>query len=104
MKGIGTDEQAIINICGNRSNQQRLQIKSVYTAMFGRVILKIYKKLKLYSNIFFSIKSLVDDLKDDTSGNFKKLLVGLFMSPVEYDCMELRKAIQVKYHLLNKFN
>jgi hypothetical protein len=34
-------------------------------------------------------------LKGDTSGNYKKLLVGLLMTPVEFDCAEIRKAIKV---------
>ncbi len=33
-------------------------------------------------------------MKSETSGNFKKLLVALLMNPVEYDCVEIRKAIQ----------
>lgn len=61
---------------GNRSVAQRLKIKDVYKAMYGR--------------------DLVDDLKSDTSGNFKKLLVGLLMDAVEFDCVEMRKAIQVE--------
>ena len=59
---------------GNRSNTQRLKIKDMYKLMYG--------------------KELADDFKSDTSGNFQKLLVGLLMTPVEYDCMELRKAMQ----------
>ena len=59
---------------GNRSNGQRMKIKDMYKTMFG--------------------KKLVDALKGDTSGNFKKLLVALLQTPVEYDCTEIRKAVQ----------
>ena len=59
---------------GNRSSPQRLKIKDMYKLMFG--------------------KELSDDLKGDTSGNFEKLLTGLCMSPIEYDCMEMRKAMK----------
>jgi hypothetical protein len=34
---IGTKEDLIINIMGNRSNDQRLQIKDMYKTMFGKV-------------------------------------------------------------------
>lgn len=74
VKGMGTAESIIINIMGNRSNAQRLKIKDMYKLLHGR--------------------DLIDDLKGDTSGNFKKLLQALLVSPVEYDCIELRKAVQ----------
>jgi hypothetical protein len=38
VKGLGTNEKVIIEIMGNRSNAQRLKIKDVYKAMFGKVI------------------------------------------------------------------
>jgi annexin A6 len=74
VKGLGTKESVIIEIMGNRSNKQRLEVKNLYKTLFGR--------------------DLIDDLKGDTSGNFEKLLVALLMSPVEYDCMEIRKAVK----------
>jgi hypothetical protein len=36
-KGLGTREDIIVRIIGNRSNQQRLEIKSMYKTMFGKV-------------------------------------------------------------------
>ncbi|CAF0755465.1 unnamed protein product [Rotaria sordida] len=74
MKGLGTNEDMLVRILGNRSNDQRLQIRDKYKTMFGR--------------------DLIDDIKGDTSGNFCKVLKNLLYSPVEYDCHELRRAIK----------
>ena len=74
MKGLGTKEDVLIDIMGNRSNAQRIKLKEMYKAMFG--------------------KEMSDDLKSETSGNFAKLLTALCMSHVEFDCMELRKAMK----------
>ncbi len=37
MDGLGTDEDAIINILANRTNNQRQRISSAYKAGFSRV-------------------------------------------------------------------
>ncbi|CAF4969803.1 unnamed protein product, partial [Rotaria socialis] len=74
MKGLGTDENMLIHILGNRSNDQRLQIRDKYKTMFGQ--------------------DLIKDIKGDTSGNFNKILTTLLYSPVEYDCHELRRAVK----------
>ena len=74
MKGMGTNEKVLIEIVGNRSNEQRLKYKDMFKAMFG--------------------KDLVEEIKSETSGNFKKLLVSCLMNPIEFDCMEISKAIK----------
>jgi hypothetical protein len=63
--GAGTDERAIINIIVNRNGLQRAEIRRRYKAMYG--------------------KDLIKRLKEDTSGNFKDVVSGMFMSPAEYD-------------------
>ncbi|XP_076456172.1 annexin A6-like [Babylonia areolata] len=74
VKGLGTDEDAIINVLCYRSNPQRMEICTTYKTMFG--------------------KDLVDDLKGDTSGNFFEVLKSLLMAPAEFDAYQCRKAIK----------
>jgi len=74
MKGAGTDEQAIIAITKSRSNNERQIIRQMYTASFGR--------------------NLIADLEDELSGNFKNTVIGMYLSPVEYDVSELYKAFK----------
>jgi annexin A7/11 len=74
MKGIGTDEKAIIDVLSTRSNQQRMEIKNRFKTMYG--------------------KDLIKEIRSETSGHFEMALVALLKSPVEYDVEELRAAMQ----------
>ncbi|XP_029904115.1 annexin A2-like [Myripristis murdjan] len=57
MKGLGTDEESLIEIVCSRSSEELLEIKKVYKEMFK--------------------KELEKDVAGDTSGNFAKLLLSL---------------------------
>ncbi|MBR6072337.1 MAG: annexin [Acholeplasmatales bacterium] len=72
--GVGTDERAIINIIVNRNWAQRAEIRNCYKSCFG--------------------KDLIKRLKEDTSGNFKEVVAGMFMTPAEFDAMCLYKAMK----------
>ncbi|KAM5192075.1 annexin A1-like [Mantella aurantiaca] len=65
-KGLGTDEDAIIEILVTRNNQQLKQIKSVYSQEFKT--------------------DLEIDIKDDTSGDFQKALIALLKGTRSEDC------------------
>ncbi|CAH0604515.1 unnamed protein product [Chrysodeixis includens] len=57
--GIGTDEDVLIEVMCTMSNHEINVIKQAYTAMYGNL--------------------LEDDLRGDTSGNFKRLMTSLSM-------------------------
>ncbi|XP_035385504.1 annexin A2b isoform X1 [Electrophorus electricus] len=57
MKGLGTDEESLIEIVCSRTNEELLEIKKTYREMFK--------------------KELEKDVAGDTSGDFAKLLLAL---------------------------
>ncbi|XP_039976501.1 annexin A5a [Xiphias gladius] len=74
MKGIGTDEDAILMLLAARSNDQRQQIKAAYK--------KAYRK------------DLVSALKSELGGLFESLIVALMTPPISYDASQLHKALK----------
>ncbi|XP_036293102.1 annexin A13 isoform X2 [Pipistrellus kuhlii] len=60
MKGLGTDEAMLIEVLCTRTNKEIIAIKEAYQRLFDR--------------------SLESDVKGDTSGNFKKILVSLLQA------------------------
>ncbi|KAL4640667.1 annexin A4-like [Arapaima gigas] len=74
MKGFGTDEQAIINLLGSRSNKQRVALLVTYKTAYG--------------------KDLVKDLKSELSGNFEKIVLATLKTPAQFDAFELKEAIK----------
>ncbi|CAL8091824.1 unnamed protein product [Calicophoron daubneyi] len=74
MKGLGTDEKAIIEVMGHRTADQRVQIVQKYKAMYG--------------------KDLVRDFKSELSGHFEDAILALCLPPDEYDATELRNAMK----------
>jgi len=74
MKGLGTDENAVIEVVCNRSWEQRTEIEKVYKAKFG--------------------KDLEAKVKSETSGNFHRVLKRLLRTPTELAAYELRKVME----------
>ncbi|XP_070544346.1 annexin-B12-like isoform X3 [Ptychodera flava] len=74
MKGLGTDEKAIIHVVTSCSNEQRQQILKDYKTMFGR--------------------DLVKDFKSELSGKLEKIVLALMLSAPQFDAAELRRAMK----------
>lgn len=73
MKGMGTDEQEIIDILTTRTNSQRQEIKEKYEAEFDR--------------------DLIDDLKSELGGELEDVVVALMTPSVNYLCNQLHHAM-----------
>ncbi|XP_071483496.1 uncharacterized protein [Diadema antillarum] len=74
MKGLGTDEQAIIDVLTARSNDQRQKIARQFKQMFG--------------------KDLIKELKSELSGKLWDVVQGLMMTPAQYDAYQLNNAVK----------
>ena len=68
------DMNKLINIVAYHSNSQRQQILNSYKTLYN--------------------SNLLDDLKQELSGNFLKTVIALFYTPVDYDCYNLNKALK----------
>jgi len=76
MKGMGTDEEAIINILAHRTSYQRQIIKETYKEVHDR--------------------NLIDDLKSDLTGHFEGVMIALMTPMPLYMAQTLHKAIKGK--------
>ncbi|PAA61558.1 hypothetical protein BOX15_Mlig011209g4 [Macrostomum lignano] len=74
MKGLGTNEESIINVLGHRTVSQRQEIVRAFKMKYG--------------------KDLKADLDSELSGNFNKICQNLCLGAAEYDAMELRAAMK----------
>ncbi|XP_067259945.1 annexin A5b [Chanodichthys erythropterus] len=74
MKGLGTDEDAILQLLTARSNAQRQEIKAAFKTLHG--------------------KDLVDNLKSELGGKFESLIVALMTPPIMFEVTCLRDAIK----------
>lgn len=74
MKGIGTNEQALIDVLGTHTMHEREQIAKMFKTMYG--------------------KDLGKDMKSETSFNFQQMLLKLIQGTAVFDGMELRAAMK----------
>ena len=74
IKGKNKDDNALIKFVISKTNKERLQMKDEYNSTQN--------------------SDLIEDLKSAYSGHFKDVLVGLFYSPLDYDCYQIRKAVK----------
>ena len=74
LSGKEKDDDKLIKLVTSRTNEERLKIKDEYNSTFN--------------------SDLINDLKKAYSFHFEDVLVGLFYSPVDYDCYHIRKAVK----------
>ncbi|TGZ63457.1 hypothetical protein CRM22_006905 [Opisthorchis felineus] len=74
MKGLGTDEKAIIDVLAHRTADQRVQIVNKFKTMYG--------------------KDLIRELKSELTGHFEDVIVAMCYSLDELDARELRRAME----------
>ena len=73
MEGWGTDEGPIIELTVNRTNADRQEILKFYKSSYGEDLFK--------------------ELSSELGGDLKKVVLGMFQTPLDYDCSELHKAM-----------
>ncbi|GFO18902.1 Annexin [Plakobranchus ocellatus] len=73
MGGIGTDEDAVINVMGNHCLAQRLEIAEAYKTAYG--------------------KDLIEDIKSELSGDFEDTVVALLTPMRKLEAQQLHGAI-----------
>eukprot|EP00128_Syssomonas_multiformis_P015352 Colp12_sorted_trinity150504_noHs@13740 len=95
MKGLGTDEAAIIKVVANRSLAQRLEIKKTFKTSFGRDLIA---ELSAINAAYHKLAghTLIDAIKNEFSGDAKTAMVSVveaLTSPDEYFAKRVHDAV-----------
>jgi len=69
----GTDEDAVIQVMGNHTSEQRIEIAEAFKQAYG--------------------KDLIEVIKDELSGDFENTVVSMLTPPAMLDAMELHEAM-----------
>lgn len=75
MKGLGTDEQAVLEVVASHTNAQRQQIQFKYDVLYR--------------------KNLIKELDSELGGHFSKVVLALMCEPEEY-------LLRVLHHCITK--
>lgn len=73
MKGLGTNDDAIIHVVATRCNAQRQELKANFKTLYGR--------------------DLIEDIKGELSGDYKETVMALFVDPATFDAWCIKEAI-----------
>lgn len=73
MKGLGTDEDAIIKCLSNYDSCQRCEIADAYKQSYGA--------------------DMIEDLKSELGGDFENVVVAMMAPPRTFDARELHRAM-----------
>ncbi|ELT91724.1 hypothetical protein CAPTEDRAFT_157366 [Capitella teleta] len=74
MDGLGTNEDAIIEVVGHHCCSERQEIADIYKTMYG--------------------EDLIDELKSELRGDFEDAVVAIMMPARVFDAHELRRAMK----------
>lgn len=74
MKGLGTDEKAIVSALTSISNAQRQHLLAAFKQMYGR--------------------DLIEDLKSELSGKLEKVVLALMTPAAAFDARQLNAAMK----------
>ena len=74
IKSKNKDDNKLIKLVTSRTKEERIKIKEEYNSTMN--------------------SDLIKDLQNAYSYHFRDVLVGLFYSPLDYDCYQIRKAVK----------
>ncbi len=97
MKGMGTDEKALMQVLCHRTSVQRTAINQAFKSGYGKVQIfeaRVIASEAVSQHYVTSFKQdLESKLKSELSGNFEKVMVGLCLPVAEFMAREMYEAV-----------